>query len=84
MDGLKVIKKDKSFEGWSKDKLIASLTKAGIEIKKAENIATSITNWARKKAKDGKIQSKQIRDKVIEKLKEIDPTASEEYRIFKA
>lgn len=83
MNDVYVRKRDTSLERWSKDKLIASITKAGLEENKATILSSEIEEWCSKNVQEGIINSESIKDKVIEKLTEIDPVASEAYRIYK-
>lgn len=83
MNPISIQKRDGGEEAWNIDKLIASIGKAFIPIKEAETVAQQVTAWATERAKQGKIVSSEIRDKVIEELAKIDPVASENYKVFK-
>lgn len=83
MSDLIVIKRDGNSEPWSSDKIIASVGKCGVEVKTAENICSNIKLWFENNSRDSKISSKEIRDRVVEELKNVDPVASESYRVFK-
>jgi 2-phosphoglycerate kinase len=83
MDQLKIKKRDKSIEGWSDDKLITSMSKAGVPIDKAQKIAGDIKNWARKNAVNYVVTSVELRDKVIESIKVEFPAQADSYQAFK-
>ena len=83
MEEIKVEKKDGRVEFWSYDKVLLSIEKAMIPLKKAEELASGIEKWAKKQAKKGVITSAEIRDKVITLLSQADPVAAESYRLFK-
>jgi len=83
MKEFKVIKRDGSKESWSDDKLITSIGKAGLDIKEAEDVSEGIKNYFRKNSINSLVSSSEIRDKVVETLKDIDPVASESYKIYK-
>lgn len=80
---LKVKKKDGELEPFSFDKLIASMTKAGLNIEEAENTASEIKNWVVSSSGDGTVESSKIRDKVIEVVAKVDPAASDSYKAHK-
>ena len=83
MNPLKVKKRDESLEDWSNDKLIASVTKAGVEVVDAQRIALEIKNWVSQNSIDGHVNSDELRDKVIEMLKNDFPLEADSYSIFK-
>lgn len=83
MSDLKVKKRDGSLEKWNYDKVLLSIGKAMMPIKKAEKIATKVEKWADKEAKKGVVDSVKIRDKIIEFLEEMDPVAAGAYKVYK-
>lgn len=83
MKQLQIQKRDKSLEPWNFDKILISITKAGIKLEIAKQVVTEVENWAKEKAEKGIIKSLQIREKVIEKLKEVDPVAADLYQSYK-
>lgn len=83
MKDLKVIKRDGDKELWSDDKIITSIGKAGLDIKEAENVSVGIKNYFKKNSINFLVSSSEIRDKVVGALKNIDPVASESYKIYK-
>jgi len=82
-NNFKVKKRDTSLESFDFDKLLASITKAGVPIKEAMEVARDIENWVRVSAQNGNISSIELRDKIVEKLIENFPAEAESYRIYK-
>ena len=83
MKDLKVEKRDGDLEDWNYDKILLSIGKSMMPLKKAEKIASQIEKWAEKESKKGLVTSTDIRDKIIETLKESDPIAAEAYELYK-
>lgn len=83
MDNIKVEKKDGEIEYWNYDKILLSIGKAMMPLKRAEQFASSVEKWAKQEAKKGVISSEKLRDKIIELLKENDPISAESYRVYK-
>lgn len=82
MQNLQIIKKDNTLEEWSQDKLIASLTRAGIPAHDATEIAGRIHSWAIESAIDNKVMSTKIRDKVIQEIVTAYPAEADSYQAF--
>ncbi len=83
MAKLKIEKRDGKLEEWNYDKIILSIGKAMMPVDRAEKIAKNVEKWAQQNAKKGVVTSNQIRDKVIEYLKDEDPVAAESYELYK-
>ncbi len=83
MQDLQVKKRDGTLEPWSLDKLVIAIGKAGISISEAQALATKIEDWARSVAKEGVVESTQIRDKVIELMKVDFSAESANYQTYK-
>ena len=83
MKDLKVIKRNGGTEPWNDDKIITSIGKSGLDIKKAEDISKGIKIYFKNNSPNSEVASSEIRDKVLEELKDIDPVASESYKIYK-
>ena len=79
----KVNKRSGGFEDWNKEKIINSATKAGVTLKSAVAISEILEEWASENAQDGVILSAEIKDKLIEVLKLINPIAAETYATYK-
>jgi 2-phosphoglycerate kinase len=80
---LKVRKRDGNEEPWSDDKLVTSMTKAGVADDAASAMAAKIKDWAKDAAENGVIASSEIRGKVIENLEADYPEEADSYRAFK-
>ncbi|MCH7641403.1 hypothetical protein IID22_04370 [Patescibacteria group bacterium] len=84
MEDIKVKKKEGDVERWMYDKVLASIGKTGISLKIAEDITGRVENWVKANAKNGVIDSADVRDKVTELLKKADPVAGDNYQAYKA
>ena len=80
---LKIKKRDASLEDFSMDKLIASLTKAGLDIKDAEVVAQDIVGWITMNAVDNVVTSVDLRDAIIKRLSNEFPAEADSYSIYK-
>ena len=83
MKKLKVEKRDGDLEDWNYDKILLSIGKSMMPLKRSEKIASQVERWANKASKRGVVTSTDIRDKIIEILKEADPVAAESYELYK-
>ena len=84
MEGIKVKKKEGGVEPWMYDKVLASVGKTGISLEMAEDVTNRVEVWVKTNAKNGVINSEDVRDKVTELLKEADPVAGDNYQAYKA
>lgn len=84
MENIKVQKKGGKAEPWVYDKLLASIGKTGIALDVAESITNKVETWVKVNSKNDVINSDDVRDKVIELLKEADPAAGDTYQAYKA
>ena len=83
MKDFKVKKRDGTVEPWSDDKLVTSMTRAGIPIEEAEKFAQSIREWGPKNLMDHQVTSIQLRDKVIEMIKTDYPAEADSFQAYK-
>ena len=83
MSEIKVKKRDGNVESWSYDKLLNSIGKSMIPLKKAESVASLVEKWVKESEGKGVVSSTEIRDKIIEKLAEVDPVAADNYQAYK-
>lgn len=83
MAELKIKKRDGDLEIWNYDKILLSIGKAMMPLKRAEKLASKVEKWAEKEAKKGVIDSSKVRDKIIELLKEDDLVAAGAYEVYK-
>jgi len=73
---LQVQKKEGGIEDWNLDKVITSMTKAGLSLDEAKHVASLVESWALRSNQNGIVISSQIKDKVIQFLRVIDPVAT--------
>jgi transcriptional regulator NrdR family protein len=83
MSEIKVKKRDGNVEEWSYDKILNSIGKSMIPLKKAETVASSVEKWVKETGGKNVVSSTEIRDKIIEILKEVDPVAADNYQVYK-
>jgi len=81
MQNLQIKKRDGVLELFSLDKLIASITKAGVNAGEASKIAKEVKEWIFQSGKK-EIESVDIRDKVIELLAINFPAEADSYKTF--
>lgn len=84
MDDVKVRKRDdNTLQPWDRNKVLASVVKAGVAPQEAEALAALIEAWVRRVASDGIIRSAHVRGTLIEILKLTNPEvalAFDQYR----
>ena len=83
MSEIKVKKRDGKVEAWDYDKVLASIGKSMVPLKKAETVAMSVEKWLKKAAVKGVVTSTEVRDRVIEVLREVDSVAADNYQAYK-
>lgn len=82
-DNLQVEKKDGSLEPFDRAKTKASMVNAGASDSQAESLTTQIEGWAKQTAKEGVVKSSQIREKVLEVLRPVNPEAADAFEKYK-
>ena len=80
---LKVRKRDGRIEDFMRDKVAASVRKAGASPEVAESIGIQVESWAGDAATEGVIKSSEIRTKVLELLRPLNPKAATAYETYK-
>ena len=80
---IKVEKKDGRLEDFDRNKVSGSVVKSGASPEKAESIATQIETWAQSAAMDGVIKSSDIKTKVLELLRSVNPEAAASFETYK-
>jgi transcriptional regulator NrdR family protein len=80
---LQVKKRDGTIESWNYDKILNSVMKAGLPLEKSQSLVTEIENWAKSSSKDKIISSIDIRDKIIEVMKRIEPMTASVYEAYR-
>ena len=82
-ENIQVIKKDGRTEPFQASKIRGSLIYAGAKCEQAESITKQVELSVVRSAKERKISTKQIRDKVIKLLREKNKEAADAYEFYK-
>lgn len=80
---IKVKKKDGRLEDFDRNKVSGGVIKSGASPEEAKNIAAQIETWAQSAAVDGVIKSSDIRPKVLELLRSVNPKAAATFEAYK-
>lgn len=80
---IKVKKRGGSVEDFLFDKLVASISKAGVPIKNAVDLSSAVKEKITKNMNNNVIESVKIRDIVIETLAKDFPAESENFKTYK-
>jgi hypothetical protein len=83
MKNFKVRKRGGGVEPWNIDKTINSVAVAGVSMNEARYVAGLVEEWADKNSESGIVSSSEIRNKVTELLKVVDPVAHDTYVAYK-
>ncbi len=78
---IKVLKRDKSIEDYSSEKIMRVVKAAGLTQKEARQLTASITKWLKKQPRP-KITSLQIRDRVLIEIQKINVAAAKKFIWF--
>lgn len=73
---LQIQKKDGRLEAFDRTKILSGIIKSGALAEEAESIATQIETWAQDAAQNGMIGVLEIRGKVLEILRSVNPEAA--------
>lgn len=80
---IKVRKKNGSLEDFDRSKVLSRITKSGATSEQAETIAGQVETWTQGAAVNGVIGSKELRTKVLELLKPVNPAAAVNFETYK-
>lgn len=80
---IQITKRDGVNEDWNKDKLLNSITHAGVSPQEVESVANLTEAWVEKNSQSGPIKSTDIRAKVIDILRAVDPKAAGAFETYK-
>jgi transcriptional regulator NrdR family protein len=83
MPEIKVQKNDGQLEDFDRSKVSAGAVNSGASSEEAETIAAQVETWAQGTAVDGVIKSSDIRTKVLELLRSINPGAAATFEMYK-
>ena len=78
-----VSKKDGSVEAFNRTKVVEGVTKAGGTTQEAEQVATEVETWLPSVATGGLVDVGQIKMKVVEALKRVNPTTAVAFENYK-
>lgn len=78
----KVQKKDGRLEDFDRNKVLNGLVKSGATSEEAEGITGQIETWLPTVAVDDVIKTREIRDKVLELLREVNPQAADAFESY--
>lgn len=79
---IKVEKKDGSLEDFDRNKVSGGLTVAGVASEDAEAITGQVEVWIQGAAVEGVVKSSEIRIKVLELLKPINPEIAAKFESY--
>lgn len=79
---IKVEKKDGSLEDFDRNKVSGGLVGAGVSSEDAETIAGQVEVWVQGAVVDGVIKSSELRTKVLELLKPINPEVAAKFESY--
>ena len=80
---MNVQKKDGSMEPFDRNKIVMAVTSAGATTQEAAEVASGVEDWMPMAIALGTVSTNQIRGKVIELLKQLNPTANAVYEVYK-
>jgi transcriptional regulator NrdR family protein len=83
MAEIKVEKKDGRLEDFDRNKVSQGVLKSGASPAEAENIAAQIEAWVKNAAVGGVIKSGDIRIKVLELLRSVNPKVATNFEAYK-
>jgi len=78
----KVQKKNGQLEDFDINKIINGLLKSGATPEEAEEVASGVENWLPTVAEDGIVKTTDIRMKVLEILRNINPLAADNFENY--
>lgn len=78
----KVQKKDGRIEDFDRSKVLNGVVKSGASFDEAEIVTSGIEQWLPTVAKEGVITTTEIRTKVLEILREVNPQAAKNFENY--
>lgn len=79
---LQVQKKDGTLEPFDRNKIKNGLLKSGVSETEAESITSQVETWAQTVAENNVIKTMDIRTKVLETLKGVNPTVAASFEAY--
>lgn len=83
MPEIKVKKKDGRFEDFDRNKVLGGIIKSGASPEQGEMITSQVKTWMPGAAVNGLIRSSEIRAKVLELLRPVNPRAAATFETYK-
>lgn len=80
---IKVQKKDGRLEDFDRSKISGGIVKSGATPEQAENVATQVENWVQTIAVNGVVSAAQIKEKVLEILRSVNPEAAVAFEAYR-
>ena len=78
----KVQKKDGSLEDFDRNKILSGVVKSGASEEEAEGIAAQVEGWLTGAAVEGVVNTMDVRSKVLELLRLVNPTAADAFESY--
>ncbi|PIU03949.1 hypothetical protein COT44_00270 [Candidatus Shapirobacteria bacterium CG08_land_8_20_14_0_20_39_18] len=79
---LQVQKKDGTLQPFDRSKISAGVMRSGAGIEEAENVTGQVETWAQGAAQNGVVGATELRAKVLEVLKTVNPTAGTAFESY--
>ena len=80
---IKVQKKDGRLEDFDRSKMARGILKSGATTEQAENIAAQVETWAQTASVNGVVGALEIRTKVLEVLRSVNPEAAAAFEAYR-
>lgn len=80
---IKVQKKDGQLEDFDRNKIIQGIIKSGATPEQAETVTSQIEVWVQSAAVEGVIVSGELRNKVFEFLRAVNPEAAASFEAYR-
>lgn len=79
---LQVQKKDGTLQPFDRSKISAGVIRSGASVEEAENVTLQVETWAQSTAQNGVVNATELRTKVLEVLKTVNPTAGTAFETY--
>lgn len=83
MPEIKVQKRNGRLEDFDRKKVSDGVVKSGASSEEAETITTQVETWVQGVAVDGVVKSSDLRAKVLELLRSVNPEAAASFEVYK-
>lgn len=79
---LQVQKKDGTLQPFDRSKISAGVMRSGASLEEAENVTGQVEAWAQGAAQNGVVGATELRTKVLEVLKTVNPVAGTAFESY--